>query len=102
MSGERLEGKVAVVTGGASGIGAGSARMFVAEGASVVIADVEYTGVLAGGPAPGVKLLRRDFPMHEIRPVFVQLSSSYNREVETIYKYAESNRLLAVQRAHLT
>lgn len=36
----RFTGKVAVVTGGASGIGAASARRFHAEGASVLIADV--------------------------------------------------------------
>ena len=36
----RLEGKVAVVTGAASGIGAASARRFVEEGARVVIADL--------------------------------------------------------------
>lgn len=40
MSG-RLEGKVAVVTGGASGIGEGTVRRFVAEGASVVVADIQ-------------------------------------------------------------
>ena len=37
----RLAGKVAIVTGGASGIGAGTARAFHAEGASVVVADVQ-------------------------------------------------------------
>lgn len=36
----RLEGKVAIVTGGASGFGAGIARKFVAEGARVMIADL--------------------------------------------------------------
>ena len=37
----RLEGKVAVITGGASGIGEASVRLFAAEGAEVVVADVQ-------------------------------------------------------------
>ena len=36
----RLEGKSAIVTGGASGFGAGIAKKFVAEGARVMIADI--------------------------------------------------------------
>jgi NAD(P)-dependent dehydrogenase (short-subunit alcohol dehydrogenase family) len=39
--GNRLDGKIAVITGAASGIGAASARRFVEEGAKVVVADVQ-------------------------------------------------------------
>lgn len=40
----RLDGKIAVVTGGCSGIGLGTVERFVAEGARVLVGDVDLEG----------------------------------------------------------
>lgn len=44
-----LQGKVAVVTGGASGIGLAMARAFAGEGMRVVVADVDEAALAAAG-----------------------------------------------------
>jgi 3alpha(or 20beta)-hydroxysteroid dehydrogenase len=43
----RLDGKVAIVSGGAGGIGSAAARAFVAEGAGVIIGDIREEAGLA-------------------------------------------------------
>ena len=60
--GSRLDGKVAVVTGGASGIGAATVRQMVAEGARVVAGDldVERLQALADDLGPAVAVLTAD------------------------------------------
>jgi len=42
----RLKDKVAIVTGGGSGFGAGIARKFVTEGAKVIVADIDLQAAL--------------------------------------------------------
>lgn len=60
--GNELVGKVAVVTGAASGLGRGIAQRFAAEGAHVVIADVDADGgaALAAALGPNAIFARTD------------------------------------------
>jgi NAD(P)-dependent dehydrogenase (short-subunit alcohol dehydrogenase family) len=61
MIGKRLDGKAALVTGAASGIGKGIATWFVREGAKVILADISEEGLQAatqelGGDCVGIKV----------------------------------------------
>ncbi len=64
---ERLTGKVAAITGGASGIGAGTVHRFVAEGAKVLIADLDQArgAALASELGAAAVFLRTDVSREE-------------------------------------
>jgi NAD(P)-dependent dehydrogenase (short-subunit alcohol dehydrogenase family) len=57
---DEVKGKVAVVTGGASGIGRALAARFVAEGMHVVIADIEEAPLAAAAAELGAVGVRTD------------------------------------------
>ena len=71
----RIEGKVAVVTGGSSGIGLATVRRFAAEGAKVVIGDVD--------DANGSRIAR------EIDGAFVHCDVTNPEQVETLFRTAK-------------
>jgi len=71
---QRLAGKVAVVTGGASGIGLATARRFAAEGATVVIADFN--------PVSGAAAAA------EVEGLFVQVDVTDEAQVDALFATA--------------
>jgi NAD(P)-dependent dehydrogenase (short-subunit alcohol dehydrogenase family) len=71
-----LTGKVAVVTGAASGIGLGIAEAYVAEGASVIIADIDVSKGEAAAQRLGssTRFLRTDVRREDDIEATVQLA----------------------------
>ena len=63
----RLENQVALITGAASGIGEGTVRKYVAEGAKVVIADIqdERGGALAEELGPGTTFVHTNVAVED-------------------------------------
>ena len=71
----RLEGKVAVITGGCSGIGLATVRRFLEEGAKVVIGDVDDTS--------GAALTQ------ELGITYVHVDVTSKDEVDALFKTAK-------------
>ena len=78
----RLAGKVAVITGAGSGIGRASARMFVAEGAKVVVAEIDETlgQASAREAGAGARFVRTDVTDEEsVKQMVQQARDAFGR-----------------------
>ena len=54
---KRLQGKSALITGAARGIGLAFAKAYAREGATVALADINYSGAMAAADEIGGKSL---------------------------------------------
>lgn len=79
---KRFEGKVAVITGAASGIGLLCAQCFANEGASVVLTDIDETAVIAAADAIAAKGCRAMGLAVDVRN-YAQVQAACDRAYDT-------------------
>jgi len=78
MSSLRLEGRVAVITGGASGLGRATARRFAEEGADVVLADLN--------PDRGAEAKREIEASFNRRAIFVKCDVGREEDIDALVR----------------
>jgi NAD(P)-dependent dehydrogenase (short-subunit alcohol dehydrogenase family) len=93
----RLDGKVAVITGGASGMGEAAARLFVAEGARVVIGDLqaEKAQAVAASLAGACVALQTDVTRGEDVQGLVRTAVDRFGRLDVMYNNAGGGRRLS-------
>lgn len=86
----RLDGKVAIVTGGARGIGEATVRLFARHGAKVIIADVEdAVGLtLANSLSPSVTFVHCDVSLEEDIENLVESTISRYGQLDIMFNNA--------------
>ncbi|MEL6121766.1 MAG: SDR family oxidoreductase [Pseudomonadota bacterium] len=92
----RLSGKSAIVTGGASGFGEGIARKFAAEGAKVLIADLNLEGAERLAGELGAMAVRTDVAEDQSVQTMVETATREFGQVDILVNNAGTTHLPAL------
>ncbi|KAK9126771.1 hypothetical protein Scep_015617 [Stephania cephalantha] len=87
---KRLEGKVAIVTGGAKGIGEATVHLFAMNGAKVVIADIDDANgiLLADSLAPSVTFIHCDVSIEKDMENLIDTTISRYGKLDILFNNA--------------
>src|SRR3954466_5986388 len=80
----RFQGKTVLVTGGAKGIGAATAKRFASEGATVVVADFDEAGAQETAQAIGGRAVRCDVTKREDVEAAVETAVAHGGSLDVL------------------
>jgi NAD(P)-dependent dehydrogenase (short-subunit alcohol dehydrogenase family) len=93
---DRLKGKIVLITGGTSGIGAATARLFQAEGAMVIVTGASENSVnVARETMPGIEAVHSNAGDAQAAHQLVQFVAAKHRKIDVLFVNAGIARVAA-------
>ncbi len=85
---DRVKGKVAIITGAAGGLGAADARLLAAEGAKVILTDVNPAGEATAAGIPGAIFIHHDVTLPESWAEVIALAERHHGRLDILVNNA--------------
>ncbi len=93
---DRLKGKIALITGGTSGIGAATAKLFQAEGATVIVTGASENSVnSARQTMPGIEVIQSNAGDTQAAQQLVQSVAAKHGKIDVLFVNAGIARVAA-------
>ena len=100
---KKLEGKVVLITGGTSGMGAATAKLFKSEGATVIVTGGSAAGVDAARlDMPGVDVIQSDAGDPSAAKALIQHVKEKHGKLDVLFVNAGIARLIALEETEET